>query len=234
VTIEPAADIAGPGADPGVDDVWPPPPTIRSVLDRFGRRFVMDSLVPVVLFLAVNTVAGLAWAIGASMVWSGLGAYLARRAGRRTSPLVWLTLAFVVLKGVAGIATGSELLYFGPAVANNVVIGLAFAISVVVRRPLVGLIAPIFYAFPTFLREHPAYRRIFSRLTLGWAALLLGNGAVQVALLATVSTNTFVLVRALVSWPLTAVMFVVSLRYPRRAFEREPDLADRVAAARAA
>ena len=215
------------------DAAWPPPPTIASVLSRFGRRFLIDTLIPVVLFLSVNTLVGLAWAIGVATAWAGVGTLLRRRAGQSTGPLVWLTLGYVLLRGVAGIATGSELVYFGPGVFNNLAIGTAFAVSVLIRRPLIGAIAPIFYAFPNALRQDPAYRRVFSRLTLAWAVLELANGTMQIILLTTVSTNMFVLVRSLVSWPATAAMFVFSLRYPRRAFSREPDVAARIAAAQA-
>lgn len=55
----------------------------------------------------------------------------------------------------------------------------------------------------------------------------------QIALLATTSTNTYLLVRSLVAWPLGIGLFVYSLRYPRKAFAREPDLAERVATAEA-
>ena len=212
---------------------WPPPPTLASVSARFGRQFTVDALAPLVLFLVINTTAGLVWAMAVTTVWSGGVALLRRRAGKAAGPLVWLSLGFVVLRGVAGIWSGSDAVYFGPGIANNFIIAVVFVGSVLLRRPVVGAIAPIFYAFPDALRHHAAYRRVFSRITLAWAALQVGTGVLQIVLLATTTTNTYLLVRSLVSWPLTAALFVWSLRYPRIAFSREPDLAERIEAATA-
>lgn len=221
-------------ATPEDEEAWPAPPTLRSVATHFGRQFATDALVPLVLFLVANVAAGLGAAIVTTTVWSGGSAALRRRAGRAAGPLVWVSLGFVLLRGAAGLATGSDAVYFGPRVATNFLVAIAFAGSVAIRRPIVGAIAPIFYPFPDVLRNHAAYRRVFSRLTLAWAALQLANGVLQVVLLANTGTNAYLLINALVSWPATAALFVVSLRYPAAAFAREPDLADRVAAAAAA
>ena len=222
------------GTVDGAADTWPPPPTLRSVAERFGRQFATDGLAPLVLFVSVNALAGLSAAIIVTTVWSTGIAVHRRRNQRSAGPLVWVGLGFLALRAAAGLATGSDAVYFGPGVATNLLVAVVFAVSVAVRRPVVGYIAPLFYAFPDALRHHASYRRTFGRLTLAWAALQLLNGALQIALLATVSTNTYLIVHAAISWPATAALFVVSLRYPTRAFEREPDLAGRIAAARAA
>jgi intracellular septation protein A len=210
------------------------PPTLASVLQQFGPRFATDAVVPVVLFLVCNTVLGLPYAFGAATGWAVLVILLRRRGGKKSGALAWASLVFVLLRGVAAIATKSDLVYFGPAVANNLLISLAFTGSVIIRRPIVGSIAPIFYPFTDELRAHPAYRRTFSRLTLLWAALQAASGTMQVVLLTTATTNTYLLVRSFVTWPLTLGLFVFSLRYPRKAFAREPDLQEMVAAAESA
>lgn len=215
------------------EDDLPPPPTLGSVLQRFGPRLLVDALVPLVLFLSLNSVAGLAWAMTAASAWSVGLVIVRRRSGRAAGPLVWFSLAYVLLRGAAGILTGSDAVYFGPGIANNFVIAAIFAASVLVRRPIIGVIAKAFYPFPAEVRRHRAYRQIFSRLTLAWAAFQVFTGLLQIALLATTTTNTYLLVRSLVAWPLGIALFVYSLRYPRKALAREPDLADRVATAEA-
>ena len=83
-------ELPGVARDATLDDeeVWPAPPTLRSVAAHFGRQFATDALVPLVLFLAVNIAAGLGAAIVATTVWSGGSAVLRRRAGRAAGPLV--------------------------------------------------------------------------------------------------------------------------------------------------
>src|SRR4051812_45968997 len=96
-----------------------PPPTFRSVIQRYGRRAVTDSVIPLVLFIAVNTAFGLAAAMVVGTAWS-VGLITWRRSrGQSAGALVWFSLGFVLLRGVAGVLTRSDAVYFGPGIVNN-------------------------------------------------------------------------------------------------------------------
>jgi intracellular septation protein A len=221
-----------PAADAAPDDLeLDAPPTFRSVIQRYGRRALTDSIIPLVLFIAVNTAFGLAWAMVVGTAWSGGLMAWRRSRGQSAGALVWFSLGFVLLRGVAGVLTRSDAVYFGPGIVNNFVIAAAFAVSVVVRRPIVGYIAPVFYRFPDVVQKHPTYTKVFGRLTLAWALLQLATGLFQVWLIVNASTNTYVLLRTVTSLPLMIALFAISLRYPRRAFARDPELAPWAAAA---
>ena len=210
------------------------PPTLRSVAGQYGRRFLVEGFAPLLIFLVANLARGLAWAMGAATAWA-VGVMIVRRInGKSMSAFVWVVLGYVLVRGAAGIASHSDAVYFGPGVVNNFVIGLVLVGSVVVRRPIVGLIAPYFYPFTDEVKAHDAYRKVFGRLTLAWGMLQLSTATFQVWLLATASTTTFLLARSAVGWTLGIALFAVSLHYPRRAFARVPELADQVAAAEAA
>lgn len=210
-----------------------PAPTLAGVLRRVGWRGVVDAVVPVGLFLVLDTTAGIVWAIGAATAWAvGVAGWrLATR--QRTGVLVWVGLGYVLVRGAAGMLTQSKVVFFGPGVAQTALIGLVFIGSVVVRRPAVGYIAPVVYPFEDYVRAHPAYRRVFARLTLIWSVYLLAHVALDIWLLKSVSASQFVLARSAISWPVLIGLFVFSLRYPRRAFRREPDLVPYVDAAEA-
>lgn len=223
-----AAVAAGP-----IGDV-PPPPNLRSVVHQFGPRALTDAVIPLVLFLALNSTAGVVWAIVAATLWSLTLIGVRRIRGRRVGAVVCIAAGYVAVRGAAGALTQSSGVFFGPGVINNFIIGLAFIGSVIAARPAVGMIARVFYPFQDYVRAHDAYRRVFSRLTLAWAAYLIIGGSLQLWLLATTSTNTFLLARAAFSWPIAIALFAFSLHYPRRAFARVPDLAPYVAAAEAA
>lgn len=218
---------------PDLGDV-PPPPNLRSVLRQFGPRALTDAVIPLVLFLALNSTVGVVAAMVAATAWSLTLIGVRRIRGQRAGAVVWISTIYVALRGTAGALTQSTGVFFGPGVINNFIIGLAFVGSVVAARPAVGMIAKIFYPFQDYVRAHDAYRRVFSRLTLAWAAYLIVGGALQLWLLTSTSTNTFLLARAAFSWPIAISLFVFSLHYPRRAFARVPDLAPYVAAAEAA
>ena len=225
------SDVPGVPEVDGLEVEVDAPPTFRSVLQRYGRRAVTDSIIPLVLFITVNTLFGLAAAMVVGTLWSGGLIALRRARGQAAGGLVWFSLGFVLLRGVAGVLTRSDAVYFGPAIVNNFVIATAFAVSVVVRRPIVGYIAPVFYRFPDAVRKHPTYTKVFGRLTLAWAVLQMATGLFQVWLITNTSTNTYVLMRSVVSIPLMVGLFAISLRYPRRAFARDPELAVWAAAA---
>jgi intracellular septation protein A len=206
-------------------------PTLRTVVARIGWRGAIDSVVPISLFLVLNVTAGIVWAVGAATVWAvAVAIYRLIREGR-TSIFLWIGLAYVLARGAAAMLTHSKLVFFGPGVAQTAVIGLVFLVSTIVRRPAVGYIAPIVYPFQDFVRQHPAYRRAMTHLTLVWAAYLLAHVAMDVYLLKTVSASLYVVIRSVVSWPILLGLFVFSLRYPRRVFRRVPELLPYVEAA---
>jgi len=215
---------------PSLDDAVAAP-TLLSVIRRIGWRGFFDAVVPVALFVVLNVTSGIVAAMLAATSWAiAIGVWRMVH-DRRTGVLVWLGLAYVLARGVAGMLTQSKVVFFGPGVAQTGLIGLVFLVSVFVRRPAVGYIAPIVYPFQDYVRRHPAYRRAFSHLTLIWAAYLLAKFALDVWLLKSLSASMFVVVRSIISWPLLLGLFVFSLRYPRRVFRREPDLVPYVEAA---
>jgi ubiquinone biosynthesis protein len=226
VSSEEVAAVTRPEADERPAAAPSDAPSLGAVGRRFGPRALTDALLPLALFLTVNTRLGLGWAMAAVTLWS-IGLVLVRRRGGRTVGFVLpIVVGYLVLRAAAGILTQSEAVFFGPGILNNFVIAGVFLLSVAVRRPVIGLIAQAFYPFPRAVRRHPTFHRVFSRLTVAWAAFVAGTGVLQIVLLATVSTNTYLLARAAVSWPLAIALFVVSLRYPRAAFVRDPEVAD--------
>lgn len=209
----------------------PPAPTLLSVVRRIGWRGVIDGVVPVLLFVGVDAFAGLVWAMALATAWAAGLAILRLLRGQRTGVVVWVALAYVLARGIAGILTESKVVFFGPGVAQTGLIGLVFLASLVARRPAVGYIAPVVYPFPDFVRAHPAYRRAMSHLTAMWAVYLLAHVVLDVWLLKSVSASAFLVIRSAISWPMLVVLFVVSLRYPPRVFRRVPELVPYVDAA---
>ncbi len=126
----------------------PEPPTVRSVLARFGPELLFSALIPMVIFSGLDAASGLSAAILGTTAWT-IGLIVTRRLrGRRGGAVVWVTLAFVLVRGASGLLTGSGLVYFGPDIANNFVIGPLLLLSVALRRPAVGLAATALLSLP--------------------------------------------------------------------------------------
>jgi len=208
-----------------------PAPTLAGLARRIGWRGAADAVVPVVLFVTLDAAAGLVAAMAAATAWAVALAVWRIAHRQRTGIWLWVALGYVLVRGIAGMLTQSKVVFFGPGVAQTGLIGVLFVISVLARRPAVGYIAPVIYPFDDYVRQHPAYRRAFTHLTLLWAVYLIAHVVLDVWLLKNVSASAYVVIRSLVSWPMLLVLFVFSLRYPRRVFRREPDLVPYVDAA---
>lgn len=198
-------------------------PTLATSAKRFGPELIRSALIPMVLFVALDRRLGLGAAIAGVTAWTVALTVVQRLRGKGTA-LAWITLFFVVLRGAIGLVSGSGVLYFLPDILNNFVYGGALALTVAVRRPAIGFVARLFYPFPPAARRHPTFRRVFSRLTLLWAGWLLGSGVLWLWLVLTVDPSTFLVAKRVISIPVMIALFLISLRYPRRAFEADPEL----------
>ncbi|MGH9195856.1 MAG: DUF3159 domain-containing protein, partial [Acidimicrobiia bacterium] len=116
-------------------------PNLRSL----GPRLLLDGLVPQATFLALNWTLGLRWGIAAATVISVALATYRKRRGQSIGWILPVSAGFILVRGTAGILTQSDVVYFGPGIANNFIIGALFIGSVFVRRPIVAYIVPTFY-----------------------------------------------------------------------------------------
>jgi hypothetical protein len=100
----------------------------------------------------------------------------------------------------------------------NTLGGLVFLGSVVIGRPLAAVFATESYPFPPELKASATFRRIFSRISLVWAAYLLGRGALRLLMLVYTSIEAFLVVSVATGLPLSGAIVVWSFWYAARAF----------------
>ena len=143
----------------------------RAILFGSGPRFARDAFGPVLAFYVVYKISGLALAIAAA-TGVAFAAWWYERRHERSGLLAWLTLAIIVVQAVIGLVAGDARAYLAPALLANLVWGLAFIGSVVVRRPLAGVFAGEMYPFPPEVRASRTFVRVFSTVSLAWGALV--------------------------------------------------------------
>ena len=90
---------------------------------------------------------------------------------------------------------------------TTVLVGLAFMVSVPLRRPLAQKLAYDVFPFDDATKAHPQVRQFFVRLSLIWSVTSLVNASITVWLLLSQSTTTFVLVKSVLG-PSTAVVTI--------------------------
>lgn len=157
-------------------------------------------------------------AVGVSVVWS-LGAALhRRRQGLPAGRLMPIVTAWLVFRGLVGIVTANEQIYFGLSIAAKVAIGVALLVSVARKRDIASTVAPVIFGFSARIQEEDSYRTAMRFLTIGAAMYEFVSAAFDVWLLfiREASANEFVLVRYVVNWGASMVALALAMWYLAR------------------
>ena len=176
------------------------------------RMMLVDTVVPPIVFVALNGWFGLtAAAIGSLALSAVLVAVRLRRRQR-------LLYAFSGLGGVAlgvGIAlwSGKAEGFFLPGIITNAVMAVVCVVSILVRRPLIALSGAAIYRWPLDWYWHDRVRPAYSEITWAWAALYAAKAALQGVLIARGEVGWLTVARILTGWPAFAALLVATYAY---------------------
>lgn len=181
-----------------------------------GWRGMVESSVPVAVFVVANVVTSLRPAL-----WAAVGTVVLLagfRLARRESPRQALNgAAGIVVAAVVAARTGRAEDFYLPGILIGAAYGLAFALSVLVRRPLVGVVWAYFSGAAPGWREDRRLFRAFTLLTAAWAGLFLLRAAVQGGMyLADASATALGVARLAMGYPPLVLLLVVTLWQVRR------------------
>lgn len=206
-----------PDPAPRVEPASRPDPGLAELLG--GRAGAVDATVPVVAFVAGWVVAGrvgsafpINWGAGAAVV-AGAGVAIWRVLHGRRPRAVLFGLAGVVAAAGVALATGRASDFFLIQIVSNAGSALAWAISIVIRWPLLGVVVGGLLGQRTRWRRDPDLLRGYQRASWAWVAQYVVRLAVFVPLWAadavvllgvarTVLSPALVGLSVLVSWPL--------------------------------
>jgi hypothetical protein len=174
--------------------------------------FLREGFLPLGAFYVGLRLGGLAVAIGASAAASVLVYLFERRAGR-DALLVRLSLGFVVLQSVVGLVSHSTTVYLAQPVLLTAAWGVAFFVSVPIRRPLAGALACAWYPFPHWFRETDLFKCVFGVESLVWGAYFFARSGIRLAALLNGSLESFLLVTFPTGTPAMLVLMAWSIRY---------------------
>ena len=227
-------DAAPPHLDPpelGRAHAHPPAPertpTPALVEALGGKRGLIDSGLPAVVFVFVNSVVtalssrdtGLRAALVAAVA-VGVGVVVLRVL--RKEPLQQAVSGFLGL-GLAvffAARSGEARGFFLPGIWINVAYGAAFFVSALIGRPLVGAIYAAVDGLGAAWREDPRLRRIFAYASLGWALVFASRAAVQGTLYVMDRPGLLAAARLLMGWPLTIAAVALTVTGVKRARRR--------------
>jgi uncharacterized protein DUF3159 len=166
--------------DPGnTGEMTQPAPFVLDIGEMIGgRRGVIDTSVPGVTLVIVDTFTSLMWAIVVALVAAALLAVI--RAARR-EPLRQAAMGLLGLVGAAALArfTGQAKNYFLPGILINAGYAVLAIASIAVRRPVLGYVAAMMDRGYSHWQEHPPLRRAAVIATAMWAAVFSLRAIVQ-------------------------------------------------------
>jgi hypothetical protein len=194
-----------------------------------GVRGLVESSIPVVVFVVANIVGPLRPALAAAVATAvALAVY---RLSKRQSIRHAINGLFGILVGVAfAWKTGNAKDFYLPGILFSLVYAVAMVVSVAVRHPLVGwLWSIVIGGGSTDWRDEPRLVRTFSWLTLVWASIYLLKVGVQTSLFLTDQLNdtekasALGVARLALGYPPYVLLLAVTVWAVRRATRELPD-----------
>lgn len=196
----------------------PPParPTPLLVESIGGWRGLVDSGLPVVVFVAANAAAGLTAAVWAAL-GSGVLLFVLRLARRQTVQQAVSGLFGVAIAAFIAARTGEARGFFLFGIWASFAYAGVFLVSVLVRWPLVGVIWEYVDGAGTraWRRDRPLMR-VYTWCTLVWVAVFLSRGLVQRYLYDEDQTGWLAVARLGMGYPLTIGALAISVFAVRR------------------
>lgn len=187
---------------------------------RPGLVTALTSLIPTAVFLLVDRWLGLIPAMVAASAVTIVLIVVRRLRGQGIGVLLPLTLAYVVVKAIAGVLTQSHVVYFGAGIALSAVIALGVAATAFTRRPVASYLMPLVTPYRHLTAEHTVYRRVAAQVTLVWAAVELVIAGWEAWHLSTASASEFLLMRTIGPWMAMGVLIFCLIFYIRFRLDR--------------
>jgi hypothetical protein len=189
-------------------------PSLADVLG--GRGGAVDATVPVVAFVLFFTLGDalgwpspVAWGGGAAVLSAAVVAVVRVIGGRRPRAVLLGLLGVAVAALVAGY-TGRAVDFFLVQIATNAASALAWAVSIVVRWPLLGLVVGTALGQRTRWRRDPHLLRGYQRAGWVWVGQYLVRLAVFLPLYWADAVVALGVARAVLTWPLVALCVALS------------------------
>ena len=187
-------------------------PTTQSLTALLGgRQAALDATAPVLAFVAVWLASGrsLGWGAGAALITGVVVAALRWHRGDRPMAAL-LGLLGVSVAVLIALYTGRAADFFLAQLLSNIASALVWAVSVLVRWPLLGVIVGGVLGQRTSWRQDPALLRAYSLASWVWVGQYLIRIAVFTPLWVTGAVVALGVARMALSWPLVAACVAVS------------------------
>jgi len=189
----------------------------RELLDELhilftGRNSFLDAILPPILFLLINGLAGFQAAMWSSLALSVVIA--AMRIFRKQSLIYALagigSVAFAI--GIAWFLGKSEG-FFLPGLISESMTLLLTVVSLIIRRPMVAWTSFIARRWTLDWYWHPQVRPAYSEVTFAWAIFFAARLLLQFSIFESKNINSLAVTNFITGWPATILLLVLSYLY---------------------
>jgi Protein of unknown function (DUF3159) len=191
-----------------------PEPTLADVLG--GRGGAVDATVPVVVFVLILTIGDalgwpsvVAWSGGAAVLAAAVVAAVRMARGRRPRAVL-LGLLGVAVAALVAAYTGRAVDFFLVQIITNAASALAWAVSIVIRWPLLGVVVGTALGQRTRWRRDPFLLRGYQRAGWVWVAQYVVRLVVFLPLYFADQVVALGVARVVLTWPLVALCVALS------------------------
>lgn len=188
----------------------------RELLEEFrgvtGKVGLLDTILPPILFLMLNSLAGFTAATSGAL---GLSVIIVVLRLRRGQSLLYSLggMGSVALAIALALLLGRTEGYFIPGIVNSGITVALALVSLIIRKPMVAWTSYLARRWPLEWYWHARVRPAYTEVTLAWILFFALRLFWQVNLFQRQDTGYLALVNALTGWPATIVLLIVSYLY---------------------
>lgn len=184
---------------------------LKSVLSGRGAR-LLDSFLPPVIFLILNSLAGVDVALWGALAVAALFAVI--RIGRKENLAYALgglggTLLAAVFVKLSGSGSG----FFLPGFFSGALTIILCVISVAINRPLVAWTSFLTRRWPLEWYWHPKVLPAYNEVTIAWAVAFSARLTLEFWLYQQDALGALGTVRVLLGWPFIIALLIISYLY---------------------
>ncbi|SCG71394.1 DUF3159 domain-containing protein [Micromonospora coxensis] len=208
-----------PGAEPRTDAMEDErlPSIAEQMADQLGGwRGLVESSIPVVVFVLANIIGELRPAVIASVAVA-VAIAVVRLAQRRPIRHAVNGLFGVAVGAAIAWRTGDERDFYLPGILYGIAYGVALLVSAAIRQPIVGWIWSVLVAKGrSEWRDDPVLVRTFTRLTVLWGVVWLAKVGVQAGLYLAHQDTALGVARLALGYPPYALLLLITVWTVRR------------------
>jgi intracellular septation protein A len=185
-------------------------------------RFLCAGVLPVASFYVAFRLGGPIVGIVTGMVVSLTVLAVQALRLRRLDPIVLVPMVVILAQGLLATLTGSVALYLAAPAVEATIWGVVLIGSVLLRRPLVPLIARELGVVPSRFAASVGLQRSLELLTLAWGVAAFGKAVLRLWLLSLLPLEEFLVSVTLGITGINIVMLAISVWLPLLMVRREP------------